>query len=61
MTVSETTVAARDRVTVSVTGFGPSERVTVTLGGDRLGRIRTDAQGAGSATVRIPNRVAAGS
>ncbi|TQN43229.1 5'-nucleotidase [Blastococcus colisei] len=61
VTVSPTTFAARDRVTVSVTGFGPSERVVVTLDGDRLGRVRTDADGAGSLRVRIPRGVEAGS
>lgn len=60
VTVSPTTFAARDRVTLSVSEFGPSERVVVTLDGDRLGRIRTDADGAGSVTVRIPRGVEAG-
>ncbi|WP_324277574.1 hypothetical protein [Blastococcus brunescens] len=60
VTASSTEVAARDRVTISVTGFGPSERVVVTLDGERLGRIRTDAEGAGSAEVRIPRGVEAG-
>ncbi|SOE03357.1 bifunctional metallophosphatase/5'-nucleotidase [Blastococcus haudaquaticus] len=60
VTASSTTVAPRDRVTISVTGFGPSERVTVTLGSDQVGRVRTNAEGAGSVEVRVPRGTRAG-
>ncbi|WP_456599382.1 ExeM/NucH family extracellular endonuclease [Blastococcus sp. SYSU DS0616] len=60
VTVSDTTVTARDRVTVSITGFAAHERVVLSLGGARLGALRTDADGAGAALVRIPQRVPAG-
>ena len=59
-TVSSSTVRACDQVSVSVTGFWPSERVEVTLAGERLGRVRTDADGAGTLQVRIPRGTAAG-
>ncbi|MEJ5944110.1 ExeM/NucH family extracellular endonuclease [Pseudokineococcus basanitobsidens] len=55
-----TEVARGDRVEVSVTGFAAYEAVTLTLGGDRAGRVRTDAEGSGTTRVRIPRRVEPG-
>ncbi|MGY1750572.1 ExeM/NucH family extracellular endonuclease [Modestobacter sp. SYSU DS0511] len=60
VTVSPTTFAHGDKVTFSVTGFGPEERVVVTVGGKRLGNVRTDAEGAASARVTVPRSVGVG-
>ncbi|MGY1856546.1 ExeM/NucH family extracellular endonuclease [Modestobacter sp. SYSU DS0290] len=60
VTVSPSTFARGDKVTFSVTGFGPEERVVVTVGGKRLGNVRTDAEGATSVRVTVPNSVALG-
>jgi len=53
-----TAVSVGERVEVAVSGFEGYEAVTVTLEGDRVARIRTDADGAGSAVVRIPRGAA---
>ncbi|MGY1845237.1 ExeM/NucH family extracellular endonuclease [Modestobacter sp. SYSU DS0875] len=60
VTVSPTTFAHGDKVTFSVTGFGPEERVVVTVGGKRLGNVRTDAEGAASVRVTVPKSVGLG-
>lgn len=49
-----TTVRTGDRVAVEVTGFAAREAVVLTVGGEQVGRVRTDAEGAGSTTVRVP-------
>ena len=60
LVLAGTEVAAGDRVSVEVTGFEAREAVVITLDGDAVARIRTDADGAGSTVVRIPRRAAAG-
>ena len=60
LVLAGTEVSAGERVEVSVTGFEAREAVVLTLDGDRVGRLRTDADGAGTAVVRIPRRAAAG-
>ena len=49
-----TTVRSGDRVVVEVTGFTAREAVVLTVAGEQVGRVRTDADGAGSTTVRVP-------
>ncbi|MCZ2835960.1 ExeM/NucH family extracellular endonuclease [Modestobacter sp. VKM Ac-2985] len=58
--VSPSTFSRGDLVTFSVSGFGPSERVEVTVDGRRLGRVTTDAEGAATVRVRVPGSVATG-
>ena len=55
-----TAVAAGDRVEVDLSGFDAREAVVLTLDGERVARVRTDADGAGTAVVRVPRRVVAG-
>ncbi|GGL63629.1 hypothetical protein GCM10011589_19760 [Modestobacter marinus] len=58
--VSPSTFAPGDLVTFSVSGFGPAERVEVTVDGRRLGRVTTDAEGAATVRVRVPASVDSG-
>lgn len=58
--VSDAAVAPKDRIEVSVSGFQGKESVTLALDGTKVGRVRTDAQGAGTAEVRIPTKAAEG-
>lgn len=58
--VSPSTFSRGDLVTFSVSGFGPSERVEVTVDGRRLGRVTTDAEGAATVRVRVPGSVDTG-
>ncbi|MCZ2842456.1 5'-nucleotidase C-terminal domain-containing protein [Modestobacter sp. VKM Ac-2980] len=58
--VSPSTFAPGDLVTFSVSGFGPAERVEVTVDGRRLGRVTTDAEGAATVRVRVPGSVDTG-
>lgn len=55
-----TAMAAGDRVEVDLTGFDAHEAVVLTLDGERVARVRTDADGAGTAVVRVPRRAVAG-
>ncbi|MCZ2822705.1 ExeM/NucH family extracellular endonuclease [Modestobacter sp. VKM Ac-2977] len=58
--VSPSTFAPGDLVTFSVSGFGPAERVQVTVDGRPLGRVTTDAEGAATVRVRVPGSVDTG-
>jgi len=55
-----TAMAAGDRVEVDLSGFDAHEAVVLTLDGERVARVRTDADGAGTTVVRVPRRAAAG-
>ncbi|MEJ5913288.1 ExeM/NucH family extracellular endonuclease [Pseudokineococcus sp. 1T1Z-3] len=60
VTLASTEVTRGERVRVDVTGFQGFEAVTLEAEGIRLGRVRTDADGAGSTVVRVPGRIPPG-
>lgn len=54
VTLSSGTVAAGGSLTVTVSGVTPDTAIEVTLDGEVIGTLTSDAQGAGSVTVTIP-------